>query len=328
MKLFTNTMNYVLLIKILIFLLVSGCDIGDGIDFEPNSRKVDGVSDLPLSGDIIFLKTSDTSLNMANVKSISSATQYGNALSETRPVWSNDGSKFASIDLIYSNDTSNYSVKIVDAQTGNIKNKILGDSRYITIKNQLGWSRDNRTVIMLGKNSRQNTIVYMNTETGDTVQTHFNLGLNTYCSALAWHPKEDIIAVNIQHWESYNSDNTIWFIKPYETTFINKFQIKTCNGSAIEHLDWNSEGTKLLYSTGSYHGDLFVVNYDGNENKVIPNIHGCAPCWSNDGKFIMYTSSAGMESPGFRIIPGLFVSDIDGSLERLLLKRAKYSDWY
>ena len=93
---------------------------------------------------------------------------------------------------------------------------------------------------------------------------------------------ENEIAVNIQNWHNYRSDNTIWIVEPYNNKPVRRFPLGIDMNLGIKHLDWNSNGKKLTYSYDVY-GELYIINDDGTENKVIPGIAGIAPCWSGDG---------------------------------------------
>ena len=275
-----------------------------------------------LDGEVIFEQ--GNLIKSAVISSLNQAVSHGNANSGSYPKWSNDGTKFAYILLDGDIDSTCFFLKIVDYISGNINEWKIGNSRFINIKSQLSWSPDDRTVIFLGKGVHQNTIIYLNTFTGDTIQSHFNLDRDNYCSALAWNPIENKIAVNIQNWH-YSSDNTIWMVEPFENIPVRQFPIGTNMMLGIEHMDWNSIGTKLTYSFDAY-GDLFIVNADGTDNKEIPEISGISPCWSNDGNYIMFTGSSGLD--GSTIIPGIFVTDANGSFKKLLLKYGKHADWY
>jgi Tol biopolymer transport system component len=277
-----------------------------------------------LDGKIVFVDAKNQ-VKSANINSLSQTVYHGNANSSSRPKWSNDGTKFAYIFLDSYNNSSYFVLKIIDYNTGNIIDWEIGNSRYIYVDDQLSWSPDDKTIIFLGKNNHINTIIYLNTLTGDTIQTHFNLEPSVYCTALAWHPTEEKIAVNIQNWHIY-SDNTIWMVEPFENTPVRQFPIGTDMRLGIEHMDWNSNGIKLSYSFDDI-GDLFIVNADGSENKEIPDISGMAPCWSRDGNFIIYIGITGSSGIGM-FITGIFVTDINGTFEKLLLKDAGYCDWY
>lgn len=305
--------------RFILALLIVGTAI---IGCQKQEREEAEITIPQLDGEVLFVQGSH--VRSGNINSLNEAIIYGKANYESYPKWSNDGTKFAYINSPHDGDSSYYFLKVVDYHSGNLTEWKIGNTRYIDIKNQFSWSPDDETVIFLGRNSRQNTIIYLNTLTGDTTQSHFNLDLNVYCSALAWNPIDNKIAVNIQNWH-YSSDNTIWMIEPFENTPVRQFPIGTDMMLGIEHMDWNSKGTKLTYSFDVY-GDLFIVNADGTENKKIPDIRGIAPCWSNDGNYIMYTGISGLD--GFNFISGIFVTDINGSFKKLLLKYGKYADWY
>lgn len=320
----TNNRNYILmstlkgrfiLALIILVLTVVGCQKQENEEVEIIIPQLDG--------EVIFVQGSR--VRSANINSISEATIYEKAGYDSYPKWSNDGTKFAYIDSESSTESNRFLLKIIDSNTGNLSEWEIGKSKYIIVNNQLSWSPNDKTVIFLKKgSSQQNTIIYLNTLTGDTVQSRFNIKYNEHCSAVAWNPTNGKIAVNIDKVESYHHQNSIWMIDPYENTPVKQIQIEAGWG-AVEYMDWNFDGTKLIYSLGSY-GDIFVTDVDGSDNYEIPEIYGLAPCWSKDDKLIMYQGSAGLD--GSTIIPGVFVSDVNGSFEKLLLKNAKNPDWY
>lgn len=321
----TSTQDYILmsaskakLIYVIIILMMTivGCQKQEDDDAEE-------IAIPQLVGEVLFVQGQH--VRSANINSLSETIIYGEANYGSYPKWSNDGTKFAYIFLDGDIDSTYFLLRIFDYNSGNLIDWKIGNSRFINIKSQLSWSPDDRTVIFLSKwGVHQNTIIYLNTLTGDTTQSHFNLERDNFCSALAWNPIENKIAVNIQNWH-YSSDNTIWMVEPFEITPSRQFPIGTDMMLGIEHMDWNSNGTKLTYSFDAY-GEVFIVNADGSDNKKVPDIYGYNPRWSNDGKFLMYQGSAGLD--GSTIIPGLFVTDLNGSFEKLLSKNAKNADWY
>jgi Tol biopolymer transport system component len=282
--------------------------------------------DLDLDGNVIFMR--ESKLEMANLTSTYVIRSYGNALAGTRPVWSHDGSKFAAIELVTSVEASDIStyfeIKIVDMKDNSIAHLRIADSKYIYLSGPLTWSPDGNTIAFVG-NFGRTQIIYLNTQTGDTINTKLSLDYDSWVTALAWHPDGKNIAVSVctRH-SGFKLDNNIWMIEPYNTEL--KIKVTHTSGDIIEYLDWNSDGSKFLYSYSSYYSDIFIFNTDGSGNREIPNIMGLAPCWSKDGEYILYTGIGGIS--GSTLISGIFVTDINGSFTKLLYKNAGYCDWY
>ncbi len=276
--------------------------------------------DLDLVGNVIFMK--GERLEMANVNSMSLAKYYGNALNRTRPVWSHDGARFAAINQESSVEASGGSayleIKIFD-----ITDNSTVHWRIDSSSGTLTWSPDGNTIAFIAYRGN-NMIFYLNTQNGDITHTTLSLKYDSWITALAWHPDGKTIAVNVSssHYD-FQQKNDIMMIEPYDTEL--KSQFSLTSGGIVEYLDWNSDGSKLLYSYSS-NSDIFIINSDGSGNRDIPSIYGHAPCWSRDGKNILYTGIAG--TSGSTLIFGIFVTDTEGSFNKLLLKNAGYCDWY
>lgn len=280
------------------------------------------------NGKVVFQKVSSRTLKMADVNDMYHSTSYDYIMTYTRPVWSHDGSKFAAIDLISSVETgtgtSVFAIKIVDAQSGDITIREIGPSTKIEIDEPLTWSPDGKTIAFLAH--PYNRIVYLNTQNGDTTQTEFSETISGGITSMAWHPDGNI-AVDIVNWHDYQRDHEIWMLEPFTTTLMIKISasaLTTIYG--FTYMDWNKDGSKLLLSASANSRDLYVLDAITGEYTQIPNIYGQALCWSPDGKYIMYTATSGHQ--GLNLVPGLFVSDTEGSFEKLLISDAGFSDWY
>ncbi len=275
-----------------------------------------------LVGNVIFMR--GRRLEMANVNSMNNSTYHGNATDHTRPVWAHEGTRFAAIEMVSSEASgmsAYFEIKIIDVENDSVTHWKIGDSKNINLHGPLTWSPDGLTIAFL-EGQGSNEIIYLDTQNGDTVHTKFSMDLGRYITTLAWHPDGKRIAVNISTWRDFQHDNNIWMIEPFDTNLKNHIPVTT--GGRIQFLDWNSDGSKLLYSYSN--DDIFIINSDGSGHRKIPNINGHAPCWSRDGEYILYTGTAG--TSGSTLIFGIFVTDINGSSKKLLLENAGYCDWY
>ncbi len=313
--------NIVYIILSIIAFLSYACSDEDLPDesasFEPDD----------LSGKVVFQQVSVRTLKMADVNSMNNSTSYDYAMTYTRPVWSHDGSKFAAIELRSSietgNEASDFVIKIVDVESGSTTIREIGSSVQLDLNGPLTWSSDGKTIAFLAH--PYNRLIYHDTQNGDTIQTEFSEKISGAITALDWHPDGDI-AVNISIWHEFQHDNEIWLLEPFTTTLKNKISASPFVASYnFEYIDWNKDGSKLLLSTSAYYNEIEVLDANTGEYSNVPNVHGLASCWSPDGKYIMYTGISGHN--GLRLIPGLFVTDINGSFEKLLITDAGYSDW-
>ena len=99
------------------------------------------------------------------------------------------------------------------------------------------------------------------------------------------------------------------------------------------HMDWCLDGSMLAYS-GEGFGAVYIVNADGTDNREIilkgiyqdEFIAGFAPCWAHNNRQIVFTSSTG--ASGTNLLPGLFVTDIEGSYKVNIDIEGHLSDWY
>jgi len=282
-----------------------------------------------LSGKVVYQKTSPRAIKVADVNSLSNAIYYDDILSGTRPVWSHDGTKFAAINLRNPSETgykaSDFVIKIVDVESDSTTIREIGSSFDIHLRGPLTWSPDGSTIAFL-VGTYNNSIMYLDTENGDIIQPEITGQISGDITALDWHTDGDI-AVCISFWHDYQNDIEIWMLEPFTTTLKTKISAATISRTfAFEFMDWNSEGSKLLLSPDVYYEDIEVLDFNTGKFTSIPNISGIAPCWSPDGKYIMYTGISGVN--GSTLVPGLFVTNMQGSFEHLLIKVAGYSDWY
>jgi len=306
------------LITILLSMLILGCNNSH------DEIQADITPELNLSGKVVFQNVPTRTVKLAEITSLNSSSSFGEAMSYVRPVWSNDGSMFAALDIVYDleKDTSFFEMNIVEIEDESTVNWRIDNTIKLNLESTFTWSPDNKTIALLDKSA--NTIIYLNTQTGDTTKTRFALELNQWITALGWHPELNKIAINIITWHNFVTDNEIWLTDPKTTELTNR--IAMISGLyQIEHLDLNNEGTEFLLSGSSYN-DIYSFNINTGVNKQIPNIYGLCPCWSPDGNYILYTGVSGVS--GSTLIPGLFVTDIEGTFEKELLKNAGYSDWY
>nr|WP_321353766.1 hypothetical protein [uncultured Draconibacterium sp.] len=315
-----TTFHFILIV--LALLLTFACNDQDLSEepapFEPND----------LSGKVVFQKISTSTLQTADVNFMNNSTSYDNALTYTRPVWSQDGTNFAALELKSPTETGNeayvFVVKIVDTESGNTTIREIGSSLNLDLNGCLSWSPDGKTLAMLS--TFFDRIIYLDIQTGDTIQTNFPGQTFGWITALDWHPDGDI-AVSISLYQQYSHDIEIWMLEPFTTKLKNKIAANTITSSyAFEFMDWNTSGSKLLLSPSSFYNDIYLLDANTGEYTTIPNIKGQAPAWSPNGNYVMYTGISGVD--GSTLIPGLFVSDLDGSFEKLLLTDAGYSDWY
>ena len=306
-------------IFILFVVLFIGCQDNFDDTFHPT-----------VSGRIVNYNNSGE-LNVIDV-STKNSISYGRPYTSTRPVWSFDGTKFATFEKVDNSqpDSPYYSVKIVDAEQNTVTNWRIGED-YKAAKGDLTWSPDGNTIAFLqGRN-----IVYLNTLNGDTTITNFSLADSLNIYAIAWHPSKEKIALCVTYIHINPSggfidstNNSIFLMNPYANNLENLIPIgnygKQWDNYIPSHLDWNFDGSMLLLSR--YEDKILIMNVEEGEIKPIPDIWGNSACWSTDGEYILFQkkhwSSMNSATDNF------YITTIEGSSKYLLMKGSGLVDWY
>ncbi len=288
---------------IVLFLLLPGCVAKEDENEENEKEIISNQIRAELTGDLVY-----TTRNNQVMKTTfhENSIMLGN--SKNPPRWSQDGNLLAFIE----NDNENIKVKIFNKNGNEEKSWVLLPSIQSDGINPLAWSPDGNTLAIL---NRLTEIIYLNVFTGE--KSIIQIGQEEIpARSIAWCPKNNKIAIS--QFIGYFGENSksITLIDAFENN--PKKELLVYTEEFVEYMDWNADGSKLVYSGFGY-GSVFTINSDGSENqKIITKgvfknepVYGCAPCWMPDGQQIIYEGVTGTE--GSTLIPGLFVTEPEGA---------------
>ncbi len=210
--------------------------------------------------------------------------------------WSPDGSQFSFIE----GEGSAPYLSIFD-QEGNrtshweLKGLTLAELKGLT------WSPDGRYNAVLKSGSQ---IVFIETATG--MSSTFSLNPSHTYSSLAWCPSNQKIAVA--------EGRSIWLIEAFQNDPPATLLTSDQEPDPIESMDWNADGSRLVFSGGLARSKLKLVDVDGKNCLTLTYstaggteaIRGAAPCWYSNGEQIMFVRLH-EESIVWNI--GLFITD-------------------
>ena len=210
--------------------------------------------------------------------------------------WSVDGSQFS---FIESEGNVPY-LSIFDQDGNRISRWELKD---LTLNELAGltWSPDGLYNALLKSGCQ---IVYVETATG--VSSTFSLIPSHTYSSLAWCPSNNKIAIA--------EGRSIWLVDPFQNDPPVTLLTSDKDPDPIEAMDWNAEGSTLVFSGGLANSKLKLVDVDGNNHITLTYstgsgteaIQGAAPCWYSNGEQIMFVRLH-EESIIWNI--GLFITD-------------------
>jgi WD40 repeat protein len=295
-------------------LLIVGCKKDNESDLEKLSIEVRA----SLEGEVIFYN--NNSIYKTNPKSGGSGSLIAqNVGSQNVLKWSPEGLKVAYLKF----EDSNWFLVIISREGVSEQEWILENPfdgfRGIT------WSTDGNTIACLSRNGTQ--IIYFEVASGKYTTTELINRPGYFYSSIAWWPKGNKIAIA----EGFY----IWLLTPYETNPTkDPVNLLASTIGSIESMDWNSDGSMLAYSGGTFYDPIYIVNSDGTGNHQIilkssdPSkiLTGIGPCWMSNNKQIIYTGVTGVD--GSTLIPGLFVTDVDGSYKVDLNIAGMHPDCY
>jgi len=311
-------------LKYIIFLLVSLSIFSCGDDFDNPINNLNP----PPTGEIVskdlFGEYEVLDINTKNSVHYGDVPFYS-SYDAWRPIWSYDGTKFATIESVWDTTTQYYRIKNFD-----IVNDDTINWRIEGHKGDLTWSPDGNTIAYLGKSN----INYLNTETGNIITIPFPMSV----SAISWHPDgEKIILCETSYFNEFYtlSDSlkySFYTITPYETDIENKTYVASVvkknhyNAYDPLNLDWSLDGKMLLISR--HLDEIVVFNNEYNNFQIIPDIRGHSACWSPDGKYVLYVNWIWTSID--KAHSELHLTDINGSFDYDLKKWGKSMlvDWY
>ncbi|MGW8315070.1 MAG: hypothetical protein ACWGNV_05675 [Bacteroidales bacterium] len=284
----TNRAKLVFTVWSVLILSLASCTKTEHHNSELSSRAVNET----LKGKLLY-RTSEDKIVLKEFhgrsRTVGSSTVEG-------AKWSPDGSQFS---FIESEGDVPY-LSIFDQGGDRISHWEL---KGLTLAELAGltWSPDGQYNALL-KSGRQ--IVFIETATGKS--STYSLDPSHTFSSLAWCPSNNKIAVA--------EGRSIWLIDAFLNDPPATLLTSDQDPDPIEAMDWNTDGSKLVFSGGLAHSKLKLVDVDGKNCITLTYstgggteaIQGAAPCWYSNGEQIMFVRLH-EESIIWNI--GLFITD-------------------
>lgn len=236
----------------------------------PEIRKREVLDDL--KGSILY-RTGDNEIVLkewsGRSKTIGTSTVSG-------AKWSPDGSSFCFVE----ESDSSRSLSVFD------RNGARKDSWELTglpadgVKG-FSWSPDGKFVTLLVSG---NQLWHLDASTG--ISSVFPLNPGLPYATLAWCPSNQKLALS----EGQN----IWLADPFAEDAVPTLLLSGQDQDPIESMEWNTEGTQLVFSGGSAVSKVKVVDVDGKNLRILNSrddgetgpVTGASPCWYNDHQII------------------------------------------
>ena len=287
-----------------------------------------------LDGEIVYYDTNR--IYKSNAKSGSSGILIGTeAYSRVISRWSPDGSRIAFVRVT---SLENNCYLVINGNDGAKQHEwLLGDYSQLIHLRAITWSPDGNTIATLAGNK----IIYTDVDTGKLITTQLYPKQGFTFWSIAWWPKGNKIAITEGREGLFYSDDGnqyIWMLEAYQNNpYKDPDNLLVTNSDpsllSIAFLDWSMDGSKLAYSDSGT-GDIYIVNSDGTGNQKIitkhpfenEHVYGFAPCWMSNNKQIIFVGITGVN--GSTLLPGLFVTDINGSYNIDLNIPGLYPDCY
>jgi Tol biopolymer transport system component len=164
-------------------------------------------------------------------------------------------------------------------------------------------------------------------------------GAGEYYISAAWKPASNKIAISLRIGDAWSGNivNSIWLFDAFGNDpreYQENLLVTTSVTGTIEYMDWSIDGSMLAYSEGNVYSRIYVVNSDGTGNQEIilkdlykdDELRGYAPSWAPGNKQIVFTGITGVS--GTTLIPGLFVTETNGSYLVDIKTPGELPDWH
>jgi Tol biopolymer transport system component len=237
------------------------------------------------NGKIVYVKTtgSDNEIFTMNQDGSAKTQLTDDPVKESGPVFSADGTKIAFSRMTNASDGELYTMNADGTHTVRLTNNNYGDG-------EPAWSPDGTKIAFTSRAEDDYEIMIMNSD-GTGVTRVTNNAVDD--REAVWSP--DGTALLFSH-TANDGRFDIYRILPNGT---NMTRVTDCSGQCVT-ADWSPSGTQITYTnwhlaSKPYTSEVYVANADGTSPsmKTIAGGYYSYPCFSPDGKFLLYAGDPG-----------------------------------
>lgn len=325
-----NTLQFSKVLLLLALLTIS-CKKTPDDNPGKNSDKISEEVRASLEGEIVYYKFPSIFKSIAKQGGAGSLIG-SNASGQNGLKWSPDGSKIAYVK--FDGSTTNWSL-VICSKEGVPEHEWNLEMPFDGFRG-ISWSPDGSTVAALSNTGTK--IYYIEVATGKSRITELASRAGYFYSSIAWCLKGNKIAIAeaISTFNGGEGNKYIWMMDAFENDprkDPNSLLVTNNDPliTTIEYLDWNVDGSMLVYSGGGP-SPIYIVNSSGSGNQKIvlkdssKKLIGFAPCWMSNSNQIIYIGITGVN--GSSLIFGLFVTDINRSYSVDINISGLYPDCY
>lgn len=230
--------------------------------------------------------------------------------SDTAPVPSPDGRRIA----FQSNRDNNNEIYILDLETGaqtNLTNDEANDHSptWLSDGSSIAFVSDRDAILLDEALGLWTNDIYIMEADGSDPRRVTDSNLTNGHSGLAWSPDGRSVALCLSSFTAHGGFFSLGIhLLDLNDSTLTRLTFDSSTSQCDPH--WSPDGSKLLFvSSGSGFSNIFVMNADGTDQKVVTtesSAYDTTPSWSPDGMSIVFSSN---RDGGYH----LYVMDVDGA---------------